>query len=145
MLRLKGAGWTLYLTVIAVFALTPLFVQAWTPSKAHPRGELIGQDQTAALQQKPAKLPPSPGAPKPQTANAKSEGRFGKQDFAYLPTEDAYRCPAGERLPYCYTNEEEGKVLLRYWTTACQACSLKIPMHAGSRAADYTVGARASA
>src|SRR6266702_1481109 len=44
--------------------------------------------------------------PKPLTSGAKSDGRFGKQDFAYLPEEDAYRCPAGERLPYRYTNEE---------------------------------------
>jgi hypothetical protein len=55
--------------------------------------------------------------PKPQTSGAKSEGRFGKQDFAYLPEEDAYRCPAGEWLPYRYTNEEDGKMLRRYWTT----------------------------
>lgn len=63
--------------------------------------------------------------PKPLTSGAKSEGRFGKQDFVYLPEEDAYRCPAGERLPYRYTNEEAGKVLRRYWTTACHDCSLK--------------------
>jgi transposase len=63
--------------------------------------------------------------PKPMTSSAKSEGRFGKQDFAYLPEEDAYRCPAGERLPYRYTNEEDGKTLRRYWTTACSNCSLK--------------------
>jgi len=35
--------------------------------------------------------------PKPMTSGAKSEGRFGKQDFVYLPEEDVYRCPAGER------------------------------------------------
>src|SRR5271156_375075 len=63
--------------------------------------------------------------PKPQTSGAKSEGRFGKQDFVYLPEEDAYRCPAGEQLPYRFTNEEDGKRLRRYWTTACQNCSLK--------------------
>ncbi|WP_426536968.1 IS1182 family transposase [Bradyrhizobium sp. McL0615] len=63
--------------------------------------------------------------PKPQTSGAKSEGRFGKQDFAYLPEEDAYRCPAGERLPYRFTSEEDGKMLRRYWTTACSNCSLK--------------------
>jgi hypothetical protein len=63
--------------------------------------------------------------PKPLTSGAKSEGRFGKQDFAYLPEEDAYRCPAGKRLPYRYTNEEDGKVPRRYSTTACQDCSLK--------------------
>jgi Holliday junction resolvasome RuvABC endonuclease subunit len=38
--------------------------------------------------------------PKPQTSGAKSDGHFGKQDFVYLPEEDAYRCPAGEQLPY---------------------------------------------
>ena len=63
--------------------------------------------------------------PKPMTSGAKSEGRFGKQDFVYLPTEDAYRCPAGEKLTYRYTNEEDGKALRRYWTTACPSCPLK--------------------
>ena len=45
--------------------------------------------------------------PKPLTSGAKSEGRFGKQDFAYLADEDVYRCPAGEKLRYYYTNEEK--------------------------------------
>jgi hypothetical protein len=70
--------------------------------------------------------------PKPLTSGAKSEGRFGKQDFVYLAEEDAYRCPAGERLPYRYTNEEAGKMLRRYWTTACQDCSLKPQCTTGS-------------
>ena len=63
--------------------------------------------------------------PKPMTSGAKSDGRFGKQDFVYLPTEDVYRCPAGEKLTYRYTNEEDGKALRRYWTTACSSCPLK--------------------
>ncbi|HWL75474.1 MAG TPA: IS1182 family transposase [Burkholderiaceae bacterium] len=63
--------------------------------------------------------------PKPMTSGAKSDGRFGKQDFVYLPKEDVYRCPAGEELAYRYTNEEEGKTLRRYWTTACPRCPLK--------------------
>jgi transposase len=63
--------------------------------------------------------------PKPLTSGAKSDGRFGKQDFVYLADEDVYRCPAGERLPYRYTNEEAGKILRRYWTTACSKCPLK--------------------
>ncbi len=63
--------------------------------------------------------------PKPMTSGAKSDGRFGKQDFVYLPTEDVYRCPAGEKLAYRYTNEEDGKTLRRYWTTACSRCPLK--------------------
>ena len=63
--------------------------------------------------------------PKPMTSGAKSDGRFGKQDFSYIVEEDVYRCPAGERLTYRYTNEEAGKVLRRYWTTVCSACPLK--------------------
>ncbi|MFK4492821.1 hypothetical protein ABIA45_007899 [Bradyrhizobium sp. USDA 336] len=52
--------------------------------------------------------------PKPMTSNAKAEGRFGKQDFAYLPDEDVYRCPSGQLLPYHYTNIEHGMTLRRY-------------------------------
>ena len=63
--------------------------------------------------------------PKPLTSGPKSDGRFGKQDFVYIAEEDVYRCPAGERLAYRYTNEEAGKVLRRYWTTACSKCPLK--------------------
>jgi len=63
--------------------------------------------------------------PKPMTSGAKSEGRFGKQDFVYLPKADVYRCPAGEALAYRYTNEDEGKMLRRYWTAACPHCPLK--------------------
>src|SRR5436309_13933833 len=59
-------------------------------------------------------------------------GRFGKQDFVYLPDEDAYRCPAGEQLPYRFTSEEDGKRLRRYWTTACQDCALKSQCTTGS-------------
>jgi len=63
--------------------------------------------------------------PKPMTSGAKADGRFGKQDFDYLPTEDVYRCPAGEKLTYRYTNEESGRTLRHYWTTACPQCPLK--------------------
>jgi transposase len=63
--------------------------------------------------------------PKPMTSGAKAEGRFGKQDFVYVAEDDVYLCPAGERLTYRYTNEEDGKTLRRYWTTACSACALK--------------------
>ena len=63
--------------------------------------------------------------PKPQTSGAKSEGRFGKPDFVYLPAEDVYRCPAGEKLTYRYTTEEDGQNLRRYWTSACHTCPIK--------------------
>jgi transposase len=63
--------------------------------------------------------------PKPMTSNSKAEGRFGKQDFRYVAGEDVYICPAGQRLVYHYTNEENGLVLHRYWTNACQSCPIK--------------------
>ena len=51
--------------------------------------------------------------PKPMTSGMIARGRFGKQDFRYVADEDVYICPAGERLPYRYTNEEVGLVLRR--------------------------------
>jgi len=63
--------------------------------------------------------------PKPMTSGMIARGRFGKQDFRYVADEDVYICPAGERLPYRYTNEEDGLVLRRYWTNACQNCPIK--------------------
>jgi transposase len=63
--------------------------------------------------------------PKPMTSNSKTEGRFGKQDFRYLLKEDVYICPAGERLAYSFTTEENELVLRRYSTNACQRCAIK--------------------
>src|ERR1700733_4258093 len=63
--------------------------------------------------------------PKPMTSNAKAEGRFGKQDFRYVADEDVYVYPAGEKLAHRYTTEENGLVLRRYWTNACQNCAIK--------------------
>src|SRR6476619_6078155 len=59
------------------------------------------------------------------TSGLEARGRFGKQDFVYLSDEDVYRCPAGEKLAYHYTNEEKGLVLRRYWTNTCQSCAIK--------------------
>ena len=63
--------------------------------------------------------------PKPMTSGAKSEGRFGKQDFVYVSEQDAYRCPAGKWLTYRYSNIKQGKTMHRYWTNACGQCALR--------------------
>jgi len=63
--------------------------------------------------------------PKPLRSGAKAKGRFGKQDFVYLPEQDVYRCPANERLIYRYTREQDGKNLRYYWTSLCSKCPLK--------------------
>ena len=68
----------------------------------------------------------TPNVPKPLTSNAKAEGRFGKDDFVYLPDQDAYRCPGGALLRHHMTTVERGLTLHRYWDRAsCQACPLK--------------------
>jgi hypothetical protein len=69
------------------------------------------------------------------------EGRFGKQDFRYVAEEDDYVCPAGEQLAHHYATEENGLVLRRYWTNACQSCAIRVSsicraMRLGSSATD---------
>ncbi len=63
--------------------------------------------------------------PKPLTSGSKAKGRFAKQDFRYLAEEDVYLCPAGERLVYRFTSQENGLSMRRYWTNACQQCAIK--------------------
>ena len=67
----------------------------------------------------------TPSVPKPLTSGSKAEGRFGEQDFDYVPDDDTSRCPAGERLTSRYISVEHGMNLYVYWTTACQGCSIK--------------------
>ena len=49
-------------------------------------------------------------------------------------------CPAGEKLAYHYTNEENGLVLRRYWTNACQSCA-QAALHHRQGATDHPMGA----
>jgi transposase len=63
--------------------------------------------------------------PKPMTSGINAKGRFGKQDFRYAAEEDVYICPAGQKLTYRYTTEENGLMLRRYWTNVCQSCAIK--------------------
>ena len=68
-----------------------------------------------------------PYVPRPLTSGAKADGRFGKQDFVYIPEQDVYRCPSGQLLPHHMTTVEKGLTLHRYWDRAsCQACPLKV-------------------
>ena len=69
--------------------------------------------------------------PKPLTSGSKAKGRFGKQDFRYLAGEDAYLCPAGERLIRRFTTQEKGLTLHCYWSSACRGCSMKQQCTAG--------------
>jgi len=64
----------------------------------------------------------TPYVPRPLTSNAKADGRFGKQDFVYVAGEDAYRCPAGERLSWRMTTVENGMPCTA--TGTCPAAAL---------------------
>ena len=63
--------------------------------------------------------------PKPQTSANISKGLFSKRDFIYKPDDDEYECPAGQRAIYRTTREEGGKMIRRYWSSACVRCSIK--------------------
>jgi transposase len=68
----------------------------------------------------------TPILPKPLTSGSKADRRFGKQDFVYIPEDDVYRCPAGQRLVRHMTSVERGLTLHRYWDLAsCRACAIK--------------------
>jgi len=75
----------------------------------------------------------TPLVPKPLTSGAKAEGRFGKQDFVYVPEDDVYRCPAGELLTWRFDRVEDGQLLRHYWTTACQGCAIKAQCTTGKQ------------
>lgn len=64
-------------------------------------------------------------APKPLTSGSRAAGRYGKDEFVYIPAENTYQCPAGEKLTYRFENVEQGRTLHSYWTTKCETCHLK--------------------
>lgn len=63
--------------------------------------------------------------PKPMTSNAKAEGRFDKTDFIYIPLDDEYQCPAGQRAIHRFTTDERGLQIHVYWPSACPRCPMK--------------------
>src|SRR3984893_11286520 len=84
------------------------------------RGYFKGEEVLAC-----APLGVTPYVPKPLTSGSKAADRFGKQDFVYIPEEDAYRCPADQRLTWRFTSAEKGMTLHSYWTSKCAECPLK--------------------
>ena len=63
--------------------------------------------------------------PKPQTSGNLAKVQFGKRDFIYIPDDDEYQCPVGERLIYRMSSVEKGRTIRRYWTSACHRCAIK--------------------
>jgi transposase len=141
----KGTGIVGYNVQAAVDARHHLIVAHGVTNVGHDRKELarmatqakdaMGHDQITAVADRGyfsgweiyrcEQAGIVPYVPKPLTSGAKFEGRFGKQDFVYLPGKDVYRCPAGEHLKWWYDRLEDGKVLRHYWTTKCRDCAVK--------------------
>jgi transposase len=67
----------------------------------------------------------TPWVPKTMTSDNKAKGLFDKRDFIYVEADDAYRCPAGERLPRRHSSIEHEMLIHSYYTTNCQCCELK--------------------
>lgn len=67
----------------------------------------------------------TPLVPRPRTSANEGRGLFTKDDFVYEPEQDAYRCPAGERLTYRNTTVELGRTIKNYRTRACSGCVLR--------------------
>jgi hypothetical protein len=63
--------------------------------------------------------------PKTMTSSNQAKGLYGRQDFIYRPEDDEYECPAGERLIYRSTTDDKGKVMKKYWSSACPNCPSK--------------------
>ena len=63
--------------------------------------------------------------PKPQTSEAKSEGRFGKQDFRYVAEEDIYVVLPVRSSPTTSRTRKMDWSCADYWTNACRTCALK--------------------
>jgi transposase len=62
---------------------------------------------------------------KPQTSNNQAKGLFDKRDFRYIPADDEYQCPAGQRAIWRFTTIEHGMTLHKYWSSACPRCPIK--------------------
>lgn len=67
----------------------------------------------------------TPYVPKTQTSNNLAKGLFDKRDFQYIAKDDEYRCSAGEHAIWRMVSEEHGKIIHRYWSSACPECPIK--------------------
>jgi transposase len=70
----------------------------------------------------------TPYVPEPdRTAPARAQGRFEREAFTYDPGDNSYRCPAGQTLGYSHTQQNRGRTIFHYGSSAptCAACPLR--------------------
>ena len=87
----------------------------------------------------------TPIVPKTLTSNSLADGRFDKQDFIYIASDDEYRCPAGQRAIKRFTTIEHGMTLSKYWSSACPRCPLKAQCTTERLSAHRALGTRSGA
>lgn len=69
----------------------------------------------------------TPHAPRPRTSSkVRKDGFYTKEEFTYVPREDAYQCPGGQVLTLCTTTQVQGRTM-RYYANwkACADCPLR--------------------
>ena len=71
--------------------------------------------------------------PKPQTSGNQAKGQFGRDAFRYLAEEDAYECPAEQRLPWRMSTQDKGRTVHLYWASNCQICTIRKQCTTGIR------------
>jgi transposase len=67
------------------------------------------------------------------TSPNQAKGKFGRGAFRYITADDAYECPAGQRMIRRLTSEERGMTLHRYWSDQCGLCALKAQCTTGKQ------------
>jgi transposase len=68
----------------------------------------------------------TPTIPRPRSSKNARAGRFTKEDFQYLPTEDAYRCPNNAVLPFQFATSRRGQPQRYYYHfAACAQCPVR--------------------
>jgi len=67
----------------------------------------------------------TPYIPKSDTSANTARGLYGKSQFQYDATKNAYVCPAGATLTYRFSTHELGRELQYYRATGCNRCALK--------------------
>jgi hypothetical protein len=63
--------------------------------------------------------------PRPLTSRNQKKGLFTKEDFTYHHQDNEYECPAGERLIWRFTTEENEQTIHKYWSSNCPGCAIR--------------------
>jgi hypothetical protein len=66
--------------------------------------------------------------PKPLTSGAKADGRFGKQQFVYMPDRGEYRCPAGHAMTHRVETQDKCWIYVRRTLRPTVMASANSPM-----------------